>query len=403
LSYTDTSVANGTTYYYVVSAWNSSGEGANSAEATARPLVAPPAPPGLTATAGYSQVALSWTAAAGATSYNVKRSLASGAEVTMTNVTSANFTDANVSNGTAYYYVVSGVNGAGQGPNSAEVSAVPTASGMAMNCGSTNVYGRFVGDANYSAGSFSVHANTIIITNLVNPAPYQVYQSYHIGTSFNYTYPGLLSGLYTVRLHFCETYTPFTNGSRIFNVAINGTQVLPAFDIYAAAGSANRAIIQEFTARPNSTNAIVIQFDRLKDNAAINAIELVPILPLTPFQLWQIQYFGSTNNPLAAPNADASGTGQNNLFKYIAGLDPTNPGSVFTLQMSASASGPSLSFGPIAANRLYNVQTRADLLSGSWSALSSTAPPVTNGNRMYVTDTNTGPATKYYRVGITLP
>jgi hypothetical protein len=125
--------------------------------------------------------------------------------------------------------------------------------------------------------------------------------------------------------------------------------------------------------------------------------------PLTPFQLWQIQYFGSTNNPLAAPDADASGTGQNNWFKYTAGLNPTNPASVFVLQIGAMSNGPCLTFGPIASNRIYSAQTRTDLLAGVWSALTGAAAPVTNGNQITVTDTNAVPSPKYYRVGITLP
>ena len=49
---------------------------------------------------------------------------------------------------------------------------------------------------------------------------------------------------------------------------------------------------------------------------------------------WQAQYF-ELNNPNAAPNKDVDGTGQNNLFKYVAGLDPTNPTSVFRLKITA--------------------------------------------------------------------
>jgi hypothetical protein len=41
---------------------------------------------------------------------------------------------------------------------------------------------------------------------------------------------------------------------------------------------------------------------------------------------WQIQYFGSINNPNAAPNASASGDGVPNWLKYALGLDPTQPG-----------------------------------------------------------------------------
>jgi PKD repeat protein/endonuclease/exonuclease/phosphatase family metal-dependent hydrolase len=47
----------------------------------------------------------------------------------------------------------------------------------------------------------------------------------------------------------------------------------------------------------------------------------------TPFQAWQIQYFGSTTNPAAAASADPDGDGQNNLAEFLAGTDPTNGAS----------------------------------------------------------------------------
>ncbi|HUJ70901.1 MAG TPA: hypothetical protein VLZ30_01565, partial [Verrucomicrobiae bacterium] len=43
------------------------------------------------------------------------------------------------------------------------------------------------------------------------------------------------------------------------------------------------------------------------------------------FQSWQIQYFGSTNNPNAAAGADPYGTGMSNTNKFLAGFNPTNP------------------------------------------------------------------------------
>ena len=51
----------------------------------------------------------------------------------------------------------------------------------------------------------------------------------------------------------------------------------------------------------------------------------------TPFQAWQIQYFGSTTNPAAAASADPDGDGQNNLAEFIAGTDPTNSASAFRI------------------------------------------------------------------------
>ncbi len=45
---------------------------------------------------------------------------------------------------------------------------------------------------------------------------------------------------------------------------------------------------------------------------------------LTAFQAWQVQYFGSTNCPQAAANADSCGKGMCNAVQFLAGLDPTN-------------------------------------------------------------------------------
>jgi len=55
------------------------------------------------------------------------------------------------------------------------------------------------------------------------------------------------------------------------------------------------------------------------------------VVAFTAFQAWQIQYFGGTNNPAGAPNADPDGDGQNNLTEFLAGTNPTNNASVFRL------------------------------------------------------------------------
>jgi len=84
--------------------------------------VAPPAtaPANLTATAGSSQVQLSWWAASAGTSYNVKRSLISGGPyAVITNVSTTSYTDTNIVNNRTYYYVVSAVNSIGESANSA--------------------------------------------------------------------------------------------------------------------------------------------------------------------------------------------------------------------------------------------------------------------------------------------
>jgi fibronectin type 3 domain-containing protein len=129
-SYTDNSVTNGTKYYYVVSAYNSYGPSANSAEVSATPVAPPPpsAPTGLVATAGDAKVMLAWNVSTGATSYNVKRSTTNGSGYqTVGAATTASFTDPGLTNGTTYYYVVTAVDSAGESGPSSQASATPTA------------------------------------------------------------------------------------------------------------------------------------------------------------------------------------------------------------------------------------------------------------------------------------
>lgn len=88
---------------------------------------APPAPTGLTAVGNVGRVDLTWNAATLATSYNVKRSTTSGGPYsTIINVSGTSHSDTAVTGGTTYHYVVSGVNSAGEGPNSAQASATPS-------------------------------------------------------------------------------------------------------------------------------------------------------------------------------------------------------------------------------------------------------------------------------------
>jgi cellulose 1,4-beta-cellobiosidase len=58
-NYRDTGLTNGTKYYYVVSAYNSSGQSANSVNVSATPVLSAPATPaGLAASPGNAEVSL---------------------------------------------------------------------------------------------------------------------------------------------------------------------------------------------------------------------------------------------------------------------------------------------------------------------------------------------------------
>ena len=88
---------------------------------------APAAPTVLTATSGNQQVGLTWVASSSATSYHVKRATTSGGPYTQAgSATVTSYTDAGLTNGTKYFYVVSALNTAGESANSSEASGTPT-------------------------------------------------------------------------------------------------------------------------------------------------------------------------------------------------------------------------------------------------------------------------------------
>jgi hypothetical protein len=95
---------------------------------------APAAPTSLTGSAASaSQINLSWTASAGATSYSVHRATVNGGPYTQvtSGLTSTTYSNTGLSASTTYYYIVKATNAAGTSPNSNQASATTTSGGGA--------------------------------------------------------------------------------------------------------------------------------------------------------------------------------------------------------------------------------------------------------------------------------
>src|SRR5579885_1726161 len=160
------------------------------------------------------------------------------------------------------------------------LSNSPPAGSVQINAGGSAV-APFIADTDFSGGSTASVSNTIDTSGVTNPAPQSVYQSNRFG-NFTYTIPGLTaSASVTVRLHFAETFWTAA-GKRIFNVTINGTQVLTNFDIFATAGAASKAVVEQFAATASSSGTVTIQFVTVTDNAQVNGIEVLSSGSPTP-------------------------------------------------------------------------------------------------------------------------
>ncbi|MGD0942346.1 MAG: malectin domain-containing carbohydrate-binding protein, partial [Terracidiphilus sp.] len=322
-SYPATGLAASTTYYFIVEAVDQDGTSAASSQiASTTPATpacsgVPSAPTGLTPTLSTaSSISLSWTATTppaycsissysvyGGTTANPTTLIASG-------VTGTTYTNTGLAAATTYYYVVKAVDADGASAASAQASDTTQAAGsVSINAGGPAVSNSgggdnsFVADEDYGAGgtTYSVTSPITIPASVTDAAPEAVYQDARQGT-VTYTIPGLTAGTsYIVRLHFAELY--FTAaGSRVFDVAINGTAVLTNFDIFGTAGVGDTAVVEQFTATPNSSGNIVIAFTAVTDQPMINGIEV----------------FGAANSCTTAPSAPTNLTATASSSSAIA-------------------------------------------------------------------------------------
>ena len=255
-AYTDTGLTNGVKYFYKVAAVNANGTGDKSNEASATPAaipVGPPPPTGISATAGNGQVALKWTAATGAASYNLFRSTTSNGQGTTpvaTGITGTAYTDTGLTNGTKYFYKLASVDAAGTGALSGEVSATPALTippvptGLSATAGNAQVVLNWT--ASVGAASYNVYRGTTTTSTLptltgTTPIATNV-------TSPTFTDTGLTNGtIYVYAVAAVNAAGPSALTSRV-----TATPAAPAIVLTAAQKDAFR-FLRQSTFGPNMT------------------------------------------------------------------------------------------------------------------------------------------------------
>jgi poly(3-hydroxybutyrate) depolymerase len=167
--------------------------------------------------------------------------------------------------------------------------------------------GSFAADAGFTGGS--TYSTTAAIDTSLVPAPVPpaaVFQTERYG-EFTYTFGSRTPGsAQSVTLYFAESYWTAA-GQRTFNVAINGATVLAAFDIFAAAGGAHRAVARTFEATADASGQVVVQFTRAggPDNPKVTGITVAA---------------GGSNGTTWPLSVSRSGTGTGTVTSTPAGI-----------------------------------------------------------------------------------
>jgi hypothetical protein len=177
--------------------------------------------------------------------------------------------------------------------------------------------------------------------------------------------------------------------------SISGSGVLSPADVYALSSA---TVNGYYLGATNNTILEVFAPDSIGDG--------IP-------DWWRQEYFGAATptNGSDCATCDADGTGQDNLFKFVAGLNPTNPASVFVLKIAPVAGQPTqkmLTYSPILIGfgQTYTLQFRTNLTGGAgYATLTTTGVLTTNvpQAQVTVTDTQATQPQKFYRVNISLP
>lgn len=317
---------------------------------------APTAPTGLTAILGDAKVTLNWTSASGATSYNVKRSTTTGGPYTTiaTGIAATNYTNTGLTNGTAYYYVVSAVNTVGESPNSAQVSATPQAppppaspTGLTATAGNTQVALNWTSVS--EATSYNVKRST---------TPGGPYTTVATGvTATNYTNTGLTNGT----VYYFVVSAVNSGGEGINSSQVSATPV--AFQILQEnlTGGSKADIKNNQTGSQSFKNGTIGQpayyVNKLilhlsRDQQAPNADFLVNIG--TARNSGAIAGSSMSISPSLITNNSAGSSFMTYTITFPSPIGPLTAGTTYYINMSCQASNGKTVYLEMAPNNTYS-------------------------------------------------
>ncbi len=203
-TYTDTGLTNGQTYYYAITAKDTTGNESvlsNEVSATPTDLTAPSKPTGLNATAGDTKIDLSWTANTepDLAGYNIYRSTTSPVLLTTpingTLVTGTTYTNTGLTNGQIYYYAITAKDTAGnESVLSNEASATPVNAPPAAPTGLTATPGDSSIQLNWNANTEPDLAGYNIYRSTTSTVPLTTPINGALVTGTTYTDNGLTNG-----------------------------------------------------------------------------------------------------------------------------------------------------------------------------------------------------------------
>ncbi|WP_375423216.1 fibronectin type III domain-containing protein [uncultured Friedmanniella sp.] len=250
----------GSIYTFTIAALNANGTGtASAASNPVTPYAALNAPTIGSVTAGTTSATLSWAAPTSTgnsaiTGYVVTPYIGSTAQTPQTFTgTATTRTLTGLTPGTAYTFTVAAQNNSG----TTVVNRIASAGTVATVDGGPSWVdnGSYRSGASAATGFGSIDG---VDSTVPSTTPLALFYTerygWDAGNEMAYAIP-VASGIpIKVRLFFANQYSGTTTvGSRVFDVALEGTTVLPAFDVIAAAGGNRIGTMREFTTTSDGT------------------------------------------------------------------------------------------------------------------------------------------------------